>query len=228
MRLPHLKRIYIANVCVSLLLLFQWIRVQLPSLEYISFVQTKFILDTFHRFTDTVGCQKTLKDITVQCCAIDESLLETILFDVLPNFPTVSFLRLWNNNIRSLRSFVQRLDNSNDNRLVYKSALYYLDLHSIRSTTCISDDSEERANMCRFLRAFSTIGKLDGIFSGRGCIDHELALNRAGRRLIEGRDSDHPIPLSLWPTVLGRRKMVDATGLFYFLRNGPVLLGRYK
>jgi hypothetical protein len=106
MRLPHLKRIYIANVCVSLLLLFQWIRVQLPSLEYISFVQTKFILDTFHRFTDTVGCQKTLKDITVQCCAIDESLLETILFDVLPNFPTVSFLRLWNNNIRSLRSLL--------------------------------------------------------------------------------------------------------------------------
>lgn len=235
MRLLHLERLEIRNASVSLFPLIQRIVGQLPSLEYLRFYETKFIPDTFHRFTDTVGCQKTLNEIAIHNCDIDENQLETFLFDVLPNFPMVSSLDLGWNNIRTFRYIVQRLDNSNDSRLVYKSVLSSLNLVSNPIEVCLSQNSEERANICRFLRAFSTIGILDGNFPGRRYIERELALNRAGRRLIEGSGSDHPIPLSMWPTVLSRRlhlpvvrKLVDVTGLFYMLRNGPVLLNRNK
>jgi len=228
MRLPHLKCLVIRNTCVALLPLIQRIRGQLPSLECLRFENTTFTSFTFHHFTDTVGCQKTLNRIEMIECGIDESQLETLMFDVMPNFSGISSLKLTITNIRSFRSIVQRLDNSNDNRSVYKAALYNLDLTHNPIETCISHDSEESANMCRFLRAFSTIGILDIIYSGRRYINRELALNRAGRRLIVGRGSDRSIPLSVWPTVLGRRKMVDTTGLFYMLRNVPVLLDRSK
>ena len=228
MRLPHLKCLEIYDACVALLPLIQRIRGQLPSLEFLSLADTKFISFTFHHFTDTVGCQKTLNRIEMIQCDIDESQLETLMFDVMPNFPLVYSLDLSGNNIRSFRSIVQRLDNSNDSRLVYKSALYNLDLTHNPIETCLSHDSEENANICQFLRASSTIGILGCDYSGRRYINRELALNRAGRRLIVGRGSDRSIPLSVWPTVLGRRKMVDTTGLFYMLRNGPVLLDRSK
>ena len=80
-----------------------------------------------------------------------------------------------------------------------------------------------------------------GVFSAKQYhpdIEHLLRINHAGRVLVEGGIGKQPIPICLWPIVLERafeksthvygedfrhNKRTNPTGLFYLIRNGPVL-----
>ena len=59
-------------------------------------------------------------------------------------------------------------------------------------------------------------------------IDHWLALNRAGRRLIQS-DKDDTIAASLWPLILERaHQAYGANGVFHLLKEKPLIVTRHQ
>ena len=238
----------------SLQSLFQWIQEYVPSLEDLYLKVTREAITascTPISYTNTMHHHKNLTSIQFSQCGMDEGHLEYLLFDVLPHFPMVSKINFGNNKIKSFRSIDQRLSTIHGNGAVYKPPLEAIGLHY---DTCFWEnaDPEEIGAFCRVLHALSTIQDIRDF--NRRCFNNlprrvcnELLLNRAGRRFVEdARFKDPPLPLSIWSLVLGRltrqpslerqksilaglnlegdTQRAIATGLFYFLRNGPMLL----
>eukprot|EP00531_Pseudo-nitzschia_arenysensis_P004124 CAMPEP_0116144598 /NCGR_PEP_ID=MMETSP0329-20121206/16096_1 /TAXON_ID=697910 /ORGANISM="Pseudo-nitzschia arenysensis, Strain B593" /LENGTH=481 /DNA_ID=CAMNT_0003640049 /DNA_START=125 /DNA_END=1570 /DNA_ORIENTATION=- len=106
-------------------------------------------------------------------------------------------------------------------------------------------DPETKAALKTFLDFFITIDtvrfpdesaetSLPSSFAANSDWQHSLIKNNVGRRIIErGRVHDtgdeSNIPLSVWPKILERAQKVtderlNATGIYYLLREGPVLM----
>jgi hypothetical protein len=176
-------------------------------------------------------------------CGIDDRQLEALIFDVLPMIPSISVLGLQGNIINSFRNINLRLNNSGNGGHVHRSSLVSinLDCNPIVGYKRKNDSEEVRA-VCLFLRAFPSIQCIKrypcswpASYGLDPSILHELWLNKAGRRLVEGGDNDRHVSLSVWPAVLGRitkefwkknsyHRPHIANGIYYMLRNGPVLL----
>ena len=190
-------------------------------------------------------CQKHLKRIEIQGSSIDDSRLETLLFDIIPRFPNMSNLDLSKTNgIRSLQSIAARIKNDDRNFVVSKSIRRLNLSHNPVIKKLENDDPKEKAALMTLLQTFKSIYYLGfftdrfGFFFGYD-LEYILRINHAGRRVMNGG-----IPLSVWPTILERshNKSCDIysgwhrsnmnnirknpTGLYYLLRNGPALIGR--
>jgi hypothetical protein len=196
---------------------------------------------------DPLPFNNAMRIITLERCGIDGVQLATLLFEMLPSFPNVTALHLGSNEIASFEPIVQRFRYGME--AVSKSKLCKIDLYNNPIWT--NGKGKDEAT-CEFIRAFSTIIHLDkNILYLPPKIKNELLLNRAGRSLVVGRGIFFPLPLSVWPIVLERltvrsrigpslglgivfchpvniRKVQKsaAAGLFYLLRNGPVLVAR--
>jgi len=187
-RLSHLTELHLRDFDLpSSAILFAWIN-QLPSLKFLVCDKMDCTPDAFCFLDTPFGNQQSsnLVSIKIQNCSITEDHLEKILFEVLPKFPTVARISFRNNNIRSFRPIVERLDRTktNNNKLV---ALRYFDLLGNPIARSCKRDSREREALCLFLRAFSSIEVFNELSDLHRDIDCELLLNCAGRRLVEGR-----------------------------------------
>lgn len=230
-----------------------WMVKQLPSLERLTLWRvaslkeengTDCILNALCTNND-VCFQDSLKRLLIRCGELDDSHLETLLRKVLPRFPNMRCLNLFQNNIKSIQPFVDRMKNDNTSPVLAKS-IRCLDLSGNPITNKLEDDPEEKAAMLSFLQTFNTICDL-GLKPRRtydidSDIVYALRINEAGRSIVEGnfnnsnggdggdgRQQRSSLPLSAWPTVLKKayeNKENDPTGLFYLLREGPALAGR--
>ena len=89
-----------------------WMVGQLPSLEIFEFLsmeknETNCILDAIQNFD--VCLQTNLKEFWMIQCKLNDNHLETILVEILPRFPNISYLDLGWNQIQSIQSIVDRL-----------------------------------------------------------------------------------------------------------------------
>ena len=55
--------------------------------------------------------RKTLQTIDLNGCNIDDARFESLLLDILPTMPNVSFLHLRNNKIQSVQNIAKRIEN---------------------------------------------------------------------------------------------------------------------
>ena len=254
-KLEHLKHLTICK-CLGPLPLFPWSEGQLPSLE-------KLILtgDTTARGLSG-AVSRSINDLTVRHqhdslqklelfgCGIDDDQLSTLLLEVVPKFPALSSLVLSHNNIRSLKTIAERIDDNRQQLATFRTSLRRLHLSNNSIVKFLQEDCEDRGEIaatCKFLDTFSTVSYLVGHGSWHRNIRQSLVLNWAGRRLLEGRNGS-PLPLAVWPIVLARLTQpnaqwkanfwVDAmidkedfqflTALFEMLRKSSVLLGGHR
>ena len=239
MAFPRLEKLQLTDFCLPVsMALFPWITEHFPSLKSLVFSKVKCTSVAFD-LPDTGTFKSRIESINMQNCSVGDDQLESLLFDALPNLPALSRISLRYNNIQTLRPIAKRIINEDYHGVGFKSGLVELSLlgnpieHNCR-------DHKIRMDLCSFIRAFPSIEALGAIPDLHRDVASELLLNRAGRRLVNGWTSDRPLPLSVWPLVLGRinspcffehlqvngeKKMeYVATGLFYLLREGPCFL----
>jgi len=127
------------------------------------------------------------------------------------------------------------------NALYPSKVLQVLNLYDTPVMEKMKEDSKEREAVLSLLKTRSSICNLGGRKKDDYPADVECALkcNHAGRNVTF---DDKSIPLSLWPTILEmaheksndriydkqyyEEKEKNPTGLYYLLREGPVLFGR--
>jgi hypothetical protein len=200
-------------------------------------------------------------------CDLEESHLDTLLFDVSRLYPKLKRVDFQNNKIESLQTTAilllwNSLDEQDDDTLtvIFPRCLQTLIL-DFNPFTWKLDTLEEREialfsnpipwDLCTHEREVYALKMLvDFIpsltYLGGALypdeIEYYLGLNIAGRALLNnqyvqdknGNISELPKPpLSLWPNVLERSTIpVDEIcwtrhdGIYYLLRNGPMLCGR--
>jgi hypothetical protein len=128
------------------------------------------------------------------------------------------------------------------NALYPSKVLQVLNLYDTPVMETMKDDPKEREAVLSLLKTRSSIYNLGGRKKDDYPADVECALrfNHAGGNVAF---DDKSIPLSLWPTILKRayeksniriydkryyeeEKEKNPTGLYFLLREGPVLFGR--
>jgi hypothetical protein len=115
---------------------------------------------------------------------------------------------------------------------------------------CKTSDQNVRSTLS-FLQLFKKVHMLNGCYSKHPDLKYASITNRAGRNLLESRGHDGDsgnssgsignnkpcLPSSVWPILLERAQVSacqylpygngeKATGLYYLLREGPMLLQR--
>jgi len=174
-----------------------------------------------------------------------------ILTEVLPFFPNLRFLKIQNYKVYytpicSVAKGIIEHNKKNDASSWHTQSSR---LRELNITVCGKNSTTKEIidAMSTILLAFPELSKVDNfskIASTR--IDALMAINHAGRVLVEGRKNpdgtrleNYKIPLSIWPRVLERtstfrygengfcRPLPGSTmpphGLYYLLRNTPVL-----
>jgi hypothetical protein len=198
--------------------------------------------------------QDTLKHIGITACNLNDTEFQTIYFEIMPKFQKVSSLNLSSTKIQTIKPIVDRM--KNDTLFLPSKALRILDVgdtplcykfnsswdKDLRIHKKMSDDPKENAAMVELLETCNNIVGIGGHRNDYGAdIEYALKINQAGRSIVGkgcGSDSRKTVPLSLWPTILERAyeksdcmdyyhaKKKNATGFYYLLREGPVLVGR--
>ena len=129
MQLKNLKKIHLTG-CIfqSSSPFLVWMIVQLPNLEILELrcmenFGTNCILDALRTYVGDVSFRDNLKKIKMVFCKLDETHLETLLFDILPKFPNIFSLDLNFNRIESVQSIADRLKKDNDSTYSFVSTL---------------------------------------------------------------------------------------------------------
>ena len=211
-----------------------------PRLEALFLLSAKNESSTAPFISGDMCFPSTLRYLSIHVCNIDEAQLETLLFEVWPKSPNILKFFLDVGNIKSFQFLRRRLGKANKDRFLFDSGLLKLSL-ACANKTRLFEDSEEITAVCDFLCAVPNVLILTSNLSdnptARERIFAESSLNWCGRCLLQGKGSGRPVPLSIWPTLLARIKRDwivgsyakgcwnNASSLFYFLRNGPILAG---
>ena len=187
----------------------------------------------------------SLKLLDFQCCQLKEEGLETLLFDVLPRFPILRELEVFHSEIESLRAIESRIKQSN--YAIPENRLRKLDFYMNPVIEKLNDDPKEKYAFMTILNTFNEISYVKFWCDEYGPdIEYLLRINHAGRKFIygegDGETTKKPVKTiqpGLWPKILerayeksdtivsgsntfdGRKKC--STGIFYLLRNGPIL-----
>lgn len=250
MRLQNLKNLTLDNCSIqsSSLPFFRWVAGGLPNLEHLRIFKEPD--------DDDIICNKNaliknalrnydwcfaegLKTLELIGIGLDNDDFEFLFLDVIPRkFPNLLSLVLRNNNIQSIQtSLLERIKNDTTG-IVSRSMLRRLDLHLNPIESDIENGIfEEKESILSLLNIFKKIYflgfhlALEDNLPDFCEVQHALAINHAGRYLLEKRgENDPPIPLSLWPLILEKaltaRWSHRATGLNHMLRYGPALAGR--
>ena len=168
--------------------------------------------------------------------------LESLLFQVVPRFPNLEELDISPIAILRLKVIADRI--RSDKPSIISKSLRSIRLqgrHGKQTREKIDKDPGMKAALLTFLESFHTVDTIPlpiGIkLHSDNDWNYALIQNKVGRRILK-KDGSSNLSLSLWPIVLQRaqwktknvveesRKSAEATGIYYLLRKGPVLIGR--
>jgi hypothetical protein len=196
--------------------------------------------------TESLRCMKFLK------CTLEEDHIESLLFDVLPNYPNIEHLSFYNN-AQPFSSIATRLSNEDTSHLPKNLRWVELINHfpsysKYRSNEKYTPELNESLTIiAKYLPRLEYMCLSKNDYHPQ--VSYWLKLNQAGRCLIDGyhyhrpdENGNHypsvpsPPPQGLWPIVLARltrqltRQQTDRCenydGIYYLLRNSPALCGR--
>ena len=150
------------------------------------------------------------------------------------------------NSIGSVQNIVDRIEN--DRNCFISKSIRILGMGDNVISDNVMDNPKEKAALLGLLKSVNSIYDLGDSYYDSD-VEYALLINHAGRRIVEGSGGDsggRSLPLSVWPTILERacnksppptiferasskspiKRHICPTGLYYLLRNGPVLFGR--
>ena len=137
------------------------------------------------------------------------------------------------NSIGSVQNIVDRIEN--DRNCFISKSIRILGMGDNVISDNVMDNPKEKAALLGLLKSVNSIYNLGNSYYDSD-VEYALLINHAGRRIVEGSGGDsggRSLPLSVWPTILERAcsKSPNSydhrpSGLYYLLRNGPVLFGR--
>jgi len=182
-------------------------------------IVTNCILDALIRTDvgDDVSFGDNLKKIKMMSCKLDETHLETLLFDILPKFPNIFSLDLNFNRIESVQSIADRLKKDNDSTYSFVSkSIRFLQIRSNPIMTTMKNDPKEKIAVVSLLQTFNSICNLGAGYNDvyDSEIEYALRINHARQGIIVGGGGGdsclYNLPLSMWPTAL--RRVYEASG----------------
>ena len=183
--------------------------------------------------------------LDIKNCGLFEVDTETIIFDLLPLYPTITSLYLSENEIESLKSI-------GETAMKMKNAITSQQLKciSLVGNPCFSNlnktSSSDHIAAISLLKQFKQLiwlGHSKKTVRPTTEIEYWTKINRGGRHLVDGYKK--VLPENLWPNILERayrtsnggpyaKKRIgeedthDATAMFYLIREGPLFSGTHK
>jgi len=206
--LNNLKYIYFSRCEFGTGMPFlKWVK-HLPMLETLDFghLQENEITDLLETLrTPGWMCKDKLEALYLTECCISDKRMETVWFDILPNFPNLTSLDVSCNNITSVKYIVDKI--KSDRKCFVSNSLRIVNLASNSS-----DLDREDAELGFFLDTYNTICRLclyHFDYFPTSAVNYALRINHAGRRIVESlkkhieeKDNEFTFPESMWPNLL--------------------------
>jgi hypothetical protein len=230
-----------------------WIDAHLPSLKNLSLFYVQPRSDDVSSPSDATAALLWLKQdrskvlrsslSTLYWYYANGDQLTELLLSILPKYPNIIDLSLYCDDSELDSRFFKTLSHgfalmklnatNSKNGLDHSPALRSLDFSEtyLEHEECGQDADAFFSSILDFFPQLSSICLYGYNMSDE--TQYLLRINHCGRVLVEGSKSQaRALPLSMWPTVLERAhknyprevgRDPTPTGLFYLLRNGPVL-----
>ena len=250
-KFPRLKSLSLCGP-PSFRMLYSCVALEHIALFFVDDSDIDVILETLQTSDFSFG--ETLRSIefTGGHCRMKDHHLETFLFDVVPRFPNLEKMEFLGSTL-DIRSFKVVADRIRKEKLCIRSnesvrSVRFFGQYGLEELDEINRDPGIKEGILTFLRTYLAVERVD---FPRGIEiqpewEYALITNMVGQRLLEGgafggnKDGSSVLPLAIWPEVLDRaqqkcnktylchhcRTRAQATGIYYLLREGPVLVGR--
>jgi hypothetical protein len=239
-KFPRLKRLCLEGL-PTFQMLFRCEALQALGLSFDSLSEIDLVRDLL--CSADFASAETLQTIELHNCKrMKGRHLEPFLFDIIPRLPNLQKLYIAEDLIVVfLKVVANRLRTDKSCRI--SKSLREVAIYGRIEQIADSDEPAAQTDLLTFLETFVAVDSFGCFYRNfeeelywDNSVRHALIINMAGRRLLKGNVLER-VPLSLWPVVLQRFQrradgrfplpyapMAKATGLYYLLREGPVLL----